>query len=119
MERKKTKKNRLSNPVSSPMRIPFYQKLKLEEIGQGNPRHGLTKLLGIYDGLMAKPETILMKDVETLMTHLKLHYPDNHYDHFDNFPAVFRMFLKRGVPDFSIMKSKRVEKNLEEYEDVK
>jgi len=29
------------------------------------------------------------------------------------------MFLKNGVPDFSIMKNKRSEKSLEEYEDVK
>jgi len=64
---------------------------------------------------MVNPEQILMNDVDTLMSHLKLHYPDNHYDHFDNFPAVFRMFLKRGIPDFSIMTGNRVEKSLEEY----
>jgi len=98
------------------MRIPSHQKYKLKNIGNGNPREGLTKVLAVYDQLMMHPEQILMRDVETLMTHLKLHYPDNHYEHFDNFPAVFRMFLKRGTPDFSIMTGKRVEKNLEEYD---
>ena len=107
MERKKTKKNKFSNPISSPMRIPFYQKLKLKEIGQGNPREGLTKVLGIYDQLMTNPEQIIRKDVDTLMAHIKVHYSDNHYSHFDNFPAVVHLFLKSGVPDFSIMKKKQ------------
>lgn len=115
MEKKKTTKKEISNP----MRIPTHQKNKLKEIGQGNPREGLTKALGVYDQLMANPEQILMKDVDVLMSDLRLYFSDNHYDHFDNFPAVFRSFLKSGVPDFSIMKNKRSEKSLEEYEDVK
>ena len=113
MERKKNTKKEISNP----MRIPTYQKNKLKKIGEGNPREGLTKVLGIYDQLMANPEQILMKDVDTLMNHLKLHYSDNHYSHFDNFPAVFRMFLKRGVPDFSIMTNKRVEKPIDDFKE--
>jgi len=117
MERKKNSQKTSKKDISSPMRIPFYQKNKLKKIGQGNPREGLTKVLGVYDTLMANPERILMKDVDTLMNHLKLHYSDNHYSHFDNFPAVFRMFLKRGSPDFSIMTGKRSEKSLDEYED--
>ena len=115
MEKKKTTKKEISNP----MRIPIHQKNKLKEIGQGNPREGLTTVIGIYDELMANPEHILMRDVDTLMAHLKLHYSDNHYKHLDNFPAFFRKFLKRGIPDFSIIQNKRFEKNLEEYVDEK
>lgn len=119
MEKKKAKKNVFENPISSPMRISFYQRTKLKEIGNGNPREGLTRVIALYDDLMANPERILMKDVDTLMSHLRLYYSENHCNHFDNFPAVFRMFLKRGIPDFSIMKSKCFEKKLEEYEDAK
>ena len=100
MERKKNTKKVISNP----MRVPTYQKVKLKKIGEGNPREGLTKVLGIYDQLMANPEQILMRDVDTLMSHLKLHYPDNHYDHFNNFPAFFMSFLKSGVPDVKYFK---------------
>lgn len=112
MEKKKKPKKEVSNP----MRIPIHQKNRLKEIGQGNPREGLTKTLALFDELMANPERILMKDVDTFMSHLRLYYSDNHYSHFDNFPAVVRKFLKSGYPDFSIMEGKRFEKNLEEFD---
>ena len=112
MEKTKTTKKEVSNP----MRIPICQKTKLKEIGDGNPREGLTKALAFYDELMMNPERILMKDVDIFMSHLKLYYPDNHYNHFDNFPAVVRKFLKNGFPDFNIITSKRFEKNLKEFD---
>lgn len=99
--------------------IPKSLDKDLCEIGKGDWRQGTYEAVEAWKIMHKNPEMKLMHDVDVLMSDLRLYYPDNHYDHFDNFPAVFRMFLKRGSPDFSIMTGKRSEKSLEEYEDVK
>lgn len=87
----------------------------LKQIGDGDWKKGMYESVEAWKIMHKNPEMKLMHDVDVLMSDLRLYYPSNHYDHFDNFPAVFRMFLKRGSPDFSIMTGKRVEKSLEEY----
>jgi len=114
MEKKKTIQNirRKSNVRSVPKSLDK----DLCEIGKGDWKKGMYESVEAWKIMHRNPEMKLMNDVEVLMSDLRLYYPGNHYEHFDNFPAVFRMFLKNGVPDFSIMKSKRFEKSLKEFE---
>lgn len=100
---------------STTMRIPDNQKQKIKMIGEGDFRQGLTKVLTIYDTTMRDPEKILMNDVDLLMDDLKKHYGENHYKHFDNFPAFFKMFLKKGHTNVEILKQ-RPEQSIEKFE---
>ncbi len=88
----------------------------LKKIGDGDWKRGMYVSVEAWKILHKNPEEKIMHDVNVLMTDLRLYYGDNHFDHFDNFPAVVRMFLKKGYPDFSIMMDKRFEKNLEEFD---
>ena len=120
MEREKTATQKTrSSEKSTPKRIPNQILSELKYIGKGDWKRGLIETLSIYKLFASKPENIIMKDVDSLMSHLKQYYDGNHFDHFDNFPAVMRMFLKTGNPDFSIMTSKKVDKNIEEYNNEK
>lgn len=112
MKEKKKQKMELSET----MRVPKNQKQKLRQIGEGNPRIGLTKILTTYENLTSNPEQILMKDCDVLMAHVRLYCSENHWNHIDNFPAAFRKFIKTGYFDFSIMSDKRYEKPIDEFE---
>jgi len=101
---------------STPQRIPNHILDELKKIGNGNWKDGLSCSVNAWKIMNENPEIKVMKDVDVLMSDIRLYYSDNHYDHFNNFPAVMHMFLKRGVPDFSIMKSKRFEKSLKEFD---
>lgn len=103
MEKKKTIRTMRNTDV---VRIPKSQSKTLKKIGDGNIRIGLTKTITIYEQMTSNPERILMQDVEQLMNDLQKHYSANHYNHFDNFPAFFRVFLKRGIPDIGILTGK-------------
>ena len=114
MEKKKTMpKTRRHSIVRS---IPKTLDKDLCKIGNGDWKQGMYESVEAWKIMHKNPEMKLMHDVEVLMTDLQLHYPENHYSHFDNFPAVFRMFLKKGYPDFSIMMGKRFEKSLKEFD---
>jgi len=110
------KDDKIKNKKYPPKRIPTNQLKKLEKIGEGDWRIGLTKLITTYENLMTNPEQLLMKDCDALMAHVRLYCTDNHWNHIDNFPAVFRKFLKTGYFDFSIMSDKRHEKPIDEFE---
>lgn len=112
MEKKKTRKKCIKTETT---RIPFNQKQKIEFIGDGDFRQGLTKVLTIYENTTAHPEQILMSDVDKLMSDLKTYYSDNHYNHFTNFPACFKLFLKKGFVNTDILKT-RPEHNIEKFE---
>ena len=115
MEKKKTRK---INIKSETTRIPVNQKQKITIIGEGDFRQGLTKILTIYENSVAHPEDILMKDVDMIMNDLSRYFGENHYNHFSNFPAFFRMFLKKGYASPDILKT-RPEKNIEKFEEKK
>lgn len=87
--------------------IKLHQKIKIR--GNGSFSIGLIKTETICEQIEREPSEILMEDVSHLMDDLRRYYSDNHYGHFDNFPAFIRMFLKHGNPDFSIMDKKRTD----------
>jgi len=101
---------------STPQRVPNYILDELKKIGKGDWKNGLSCSVNAWKIMNENPEIKIMNDVDVLMADIRLYYPENHYNHFDNFPAVMRMFLKKGYPDFSIMVGKRFEKNLEEFD---
>ena len=113
MEKKKTRKNE----KSTTQRIPNYILTELKQIGNGNWKDGLLSTITTWKIMNKNPEIKLMHDVDIFMSDLRLFYSDNHFKHFDNFPAVVRKFLKTGYPDFSIMSNKRFEKPLKEFEE--
>jgi len=113
MEKKKT----LKNKKSTTQRIPNHILTELKQIGNGDWKAGLLSTITTWKIMNKNPEIKLMHDVDILMSDLRLFYSDNHFKHFDNFPAVVRKFLKTGYPDFSIMSNKRFEKSLKEFEE--
>ena len=96
-------------------RIPIRLHSKISKRGGGNFQHGLVAVNSIVEHVEERPEQIIMEDVDNIMIHLQQYYPENHYNHFHNFPAFMRIFLKRGIPDFSILSSKRPEKLIDKF----
>lgn len=96
-------------------RIPTKLYQKIEKRGDGDFKTGLIKINSFCEHFELKPEQIIMDDVEQLMVHIQRYYPENHYNHFHNFPAFMRVFIKRGIPDFSILSAKRPEKVIDKY----
>ncbi len=106
MEKKNTTKNdqKSMRKLSVVRSIPKHVDKRLNEIGQGDWKKGLYVAVDAWDIQHKNPEIKLMNDVDILMTDLKLFYPDNHYKHFRNFPAFFRLFLKNGIPNTNFLK---------------
>ena len=115
MEKKKTIQNRRRKSIVHS--VPKSVDKDLCKIGDGNWKKGMYESVEAWKIMHKNPEMKIMHDVDVLMSDLRLHYGDNHYNHFDNFPAVMRLFLKNGIPDFSIMTSKRFEKSLKEFDE--
>jgi len=113
---KKTK-NSLKYPVK---RIPEKTIRKLEFIGEGNWRHGLDKVLNIYDMVERDPAIILNKELEHFGNLFHTFLPENHYEHYlnSNLSALLRVFIKTGRLDVSILNS-RIEKTLDNFEKSK
>lgn len=112
MERKKGQKI-----PSKVIRVNKIQIIKLKEIGRGNHKVGLEKVLNVYEIITQQPEEKMMKHIDNFMVDLKQYYDENHYDHFTNFPAMVRLGLKKGYLDPSILKSgpeKSIDKVMEE-----
>ena len=112
MEKKKTTKTdqnsmRRHSVVRS---IPKHVDKRLNEIGSGDWKKGLYLSVDAWNIQNKNPEIKLMNDVDTLMTDLRSFYPDNHYEHFSNFPAFFKMFLKNGDINVNFLK-KEMNKN--------
>lgn len=114
---KSPKKNNYKRQRKTKVRaIPNNLDKDFANIGDGDWKQGMYVSVEAWKILHKNPEEKIMHDVDVLMTDLRLHYGDNHFDHFDNFPAVMRLFLKSGYPDFSIMTGKRFEKPLKEFD---
>lgn len=111
MRNKHTKKVEKSVVV----RVPIALHNKIKNRGGGDFKTGLITVQSICEHLESKPEDIIMGDVDTLMIHLKQYYPENHLNHFHNFPAFMRRFINRGIPDFSILSAKRPEKVIDKF----
>lgn len=103
-------------PSSETKRIPIEMIHEFEKMGNGNFKKGLMKSIISYH--THDPKELLMKDCDMLMDHLKLFFSDNHYQHFDNFPAFFRRFLETGLLDVNyLIKESKNTNNLDEVVD--
>jgi len=113
MGRKKGQK--ISSKV---IRVNKIQIKKLEEIGRGDHKIGLAKVLNVYEAITQQPEEKLMKHIDNFMVDLRQYYGENHYEHFLNFPAMVRLGLRQGYLDTSILKG-RPEKSIDEFMEKK
>jgi len=77
MENKK--KDDKKNKKYPAKRIPIKYLRKLEQIGEGDWRHGLIKVVNIYE--TTDPSRVLLEDVDRLSEHAKELLSDNHYEH--------------------------------------
>lgn len=101
---------------SVPCRIPKHVLLELSKIGNGDWKQGLSKAIDAHNIINKEPEIKLMHDVELLMTDLSTYYSNNHYEHFNNFPACFRQFLKQGHLNWSKINKRYEKKPIDEFE---
>lgn len=100
-------------------RIPISLHANIKKRGDGDFRTGLIKTNTICEHVETRPEQIIMEDVDNIMLHLQQYYGDNHYSHFDNFPAFMRNFLNRGIPNYSILNSKQIKKKEGKVDGIK
>lgn len=112
----KKKKTRNFTQKSKPCRISKNLFLELEKIGDGDWKHGLLRSIDAHKALNKNPEVKLMNDVDMLMSDLIVYYSNNHYDHFSNFPACFRQFLRKGFQNWAKI-NKRYDKHIDEYKE--
>jgi len=113
MEKKKT-------PKTEVIRITIEQKKRLVKIGNGNPRHAIVELFGIYDLINRDPSILLLKELEHFSDMIKAFASENHYEHYikSNLAAVNRRFIIKGVVDGSILNT-RFEKPISEFDKEK
>lgn len=99
-------------------RIPIRHLMKLEKIGNGNWRDGLSEVLNIYELIMRDPKILLEKEVSHFSSLVKAFASDNHFEHYvdSNLPAVLIRFIRTGRVDGSIMHT-RLEKPIDEFEE--
>lgn len=95
------KKDDLMNKKYPTKRIPIKYLRKLENIGEGEWKHGLIKVVNVYE--TTDPSRVLLEDIARLTDHAKEFLSDNHYKHF----------VESGVPHFLVswVKSGRVNPN--------
>ncbi len=110
-------RRKLSKPKTTTMRIPDDERKQLHKIGNGDPRRGLSIALHVYADVKKDPAKIIMNDVDELMSSIKQYYPENHFNHFSNFPAFMTVFLKTGRPPSSDMLIGRALENKETERD--
>ena len=108
MEKEKNPENHQNGmrKLSVVRSIPKHVDMRLNEIGKGNWKKGLKISIEAWDIQNKNPEIKLMNDVDNLMTDLRTYFPDNHYEHFDNFPAFFLNFLKNGDTNLDMLNKK-------------
>ena len=112
------KKHDIKNNKKYPTkRIPEKHLKKLEKIGKGNWRDGLSEVLNIYELIMRDPRVLLEKEVVHFSNLVKAFASDNHFEHYvdSNLPAVLVRFVRTGQVDGSIL-NKRHEKPIEEFD---
>jgi len=104
MPKKKTK--------SETVRVPLNQKNKIKQIGDGNFRQGVSKLLGIYEMIQNDPTILLQKELDHFGNMVKAFANDNHYQHYldSNMPAVLLKFVKTGRIDHKMINNRPEEK---------
>ena len=107
------------NKKYPPKRIPERHLKKLEKIGNGNWRDGLSEVLSIYELINRDPKILLEKEVAHFSNLVKAFASDNHYEHYtdSNLPAVLIRFIKTGRVDGSIL-NMRLEKTIDKFEKV-
>ncbi|GAH50213.1 unnamed protein product [marine sediment metagenome] len=103
---------------SEVIRVNKIQIKKLKEIGKGDHKIGLSKVLNVYEIITQQPEEKLMKHIDNFMVDLKQYYGENHYEHFLNFPAMVRLGLRKGHLDTRILKG-RPEKSIDKFMEKK
>ena len=95
------KKDGIKNKKYPTKRIPIRYLKKLEQIGEGNWRDGLIKVINIYE--TTDSSRVLLEDVDRLSEHARELLSENHYKHF----------VESGVPQFLVawIKSGKVNPN--------
>lgn len=90
------KKDIIKNKKYPTKRIPMKQLRKLEQIGEGNWRDGLTKAISIYETI--EPSRILLEDIDRLSEHAKELLSENHFEHFieSGVPRLLVAWVKSG-----------------------
>jgi len=115
MERKEKNKN-CKYP---PKRIPMDQLQKIEKIGGGNWRRGLTILIAEHERLERDPTVILGKELDYFGNLVKAHLTDNHYEHYieSGLPRFLRCFIKTGKVNKELLYPGRREKSFDKFKD--
>lgn len=108
------------NKKYPPKRIPARHLKKLEKIGNGNWRDGLSEVLNIYELVTRDPKILLEKEISHFSNLVKAFASENHFEHYidSNLPAVLVRFIRTGRVDDSIL-NKRFEKPIDKFEKKK
>jgi len=105
-----SKKSVKKDEKSVVCRIPMNIHKEIISRGKGDFRNGIVKTNILCKEVEKNPVNIIMQDVDNLMAHIEQYYPMNHYNHFSNFPAFMKVFLRTGKPPSSKMLNKVFEK---------
>jgi len=99
------KKDNIKNKKYPIKRIPIKQLRKLEQIGEGDWRGGLIKIISIYETI--DPSRILLEDIDRLSEHAKELLSENHYEHFveSGVPHLLVAWVRSGRVNPSNLKS--------------
>ena len=106
---KKTLVNEFKNPKRKIQSIPIELNYSFKEIGDGNFNKGAVKALLVYkcahehNDHKAEKEIIMM-DLDQVMRHLKLLFPEIYKNHLSNLPAFVRNALDTEKINFNILK---------------
>jgi len=108
------KKDKIKNKKYPTKRIPIKQLRKLEQIGEGDWRHGLIKVINIYETI--EPSRVLLEDIDRLSEHAKELLSENHFEHFveSGVPHLLVAWVKSGKVDPNNLKPPN--KALDEFE---
>lgn len=106
-------------PKTKACRIPLDQLKKLEKVGGGYWRRGLTITLSTYEKFERDPSEVLIREIDLFGSLVHSHLPENHLEHYveSGLPMLLRKFAKTGQVDKDILWSKRPEKAIDSFKE--